>query len=72
MVRIIADTSTLYSSAQAREAGFHVAPLSVTIAGSSYREFDEISSDEFVRIIREGNMPVSSQPSIGQVEELFQ
>ena len=72
MVRIISDTSTLYSSAEAREAGFHVAPLSVTIAGSSYREFDEISSDEFVRIIREGNMPVSSQPSIGQVEELFQ
>ena len=40
MVHIVSDTSTLYSTAQAREAGFAVAPLSVTIAGKNYREFD--------------------------------
>ena len=44
MVRIISDTSTLYSTTQAREVGFAVSPLSVTIAGDTYREFDEISS----------------------------
>ena len=48
MVRIVSDTSTLYSTRQAREAGFAVSPLSVTIAGNSYREFDEISSEQFV------------------------
>ena len=72
MVRIVSDTSTLYSSAQAREAGFAVSPLSVTIAGKSYREFDEISSDEFVAIINEGNMPTSSQPAIGEVSALYE
>ena len=72
MVRIVSDTSTLYSSAQAREAGFAVSPLSVTIAGNSYREFDEISSDEFVSIINEGNMPTSSQPAIGEVTALYE
>ena len=72
MVRIVSDTSTLYSSAQAREAGFAVSPLSVTIAGKSYREFDEISSDEFVAIIDEGNMPTSSQPAIGEVTALYE
>ena len=36
MVRIVADTSTMYSTTQAREAGFEVAPLSVTIAGKTY------------------------------------
>ena len=71
MVRIVADTSTLYSTAQAREAGFAVSALSVTIAGKSYREFDEISADEFVEIIRQGHMPVSSQPAIGEVEALY-
>ena len=71
MVRIVSDTSTLYSSAQAKEAGFTVAPLSVTIAGKSYREFDEISSEEFVEIIRQGHMPTSSQPAIGEVEEMY-
>ena len=72
MVRIISDTSTLYSTLQAREAGFAVSPLSVTIAGKSYREFDEISSDEFVAIIREGHMPTSSQPAIGEVTALYE
>ena len=71
MVRIVSDTSTLYSTSQAKEAGFRVSPLSVTIAGKTYREFDEISSDEFVDIIRQGHMPTSSQPAIGKVEELY-
>ena len=72
MVRIVSDTSTLYSSAQAQEAGFAVSPLSVTINGKSYREFDEISSVDFVSIIREGHLPVSSQPAVGAVLDLYE
>ena len=71
MIRIVSDTSTLYSTGQAREAGFYVSPLSVTIAGKTYREFDEISSEEFVELIRQGHMPTSSQPAIGEVEQLY-
>lgn len=72
MVRIISDTSTLYSTTQAREAGFDVSALSVTIAGKSYREFDEISSETFVSIIQQGHMPTSSQPAIGEVSALYE
>ena len=72
MIRIVSDTSTLYSTAQAANAGFEVSPLSVTIAGESYREFDEISSDRFVELIKEGNMPISSQPPVGFVTELYE
>lgn len=72
MVRIVSDTSTLYSTTQAREAGFAVAPLSVTIAGKSYREFDEISSEEFVGIIRQGHMPTSSQPALGEIVAMYE
>lgn len=71
MVRIVSDTSTLYSTDQAREAGFDVSPLSVTIDGKTYREFDEISAEAFVDIINQGHMPTSSQPSIGTVEEVY-
>ena len=71
MVRIVSDTSTLYSTTQAKEAGFRVSPLSVTIAGKTYREFDDITSEAFVDIIRQGHMPTSSQPAIGEVEELY-
>lgn len=72
MIRIVSDTSTMYSTTQAEAAGFFVSPLSVTIAGKSYREFDEISAEEFVAIIRQGHMPTSSQPAIGEVEALYQ
>lgn len=72
MVRIIADTSTLYSSEQARQAGFSVSPLTVNIAGQSYREFDEISAEDFVALIRQGNMPTSSQPAVGEVLALYE
>ena len=72
MVRIVSDTSTLYSTQQAREAGFAVSPLSVTIADKTYREFDEISSKEFVDIIHQGYMPTSSQPAIGEVVALYE
>ena len=72
MIRIVSDTSTLYSTTQARDAGFDVSPLSVTINNRSYREFDEISSEEFVSIIRQGHMPTSSQPAIGEVSALYE
>ena len=72
MVRIVSDTSPLYSNAQAREAGFDVSPLSVTIAGKSYREFNEISADEFVSIIHQGHMPTSSQPAVGEVVSVYE
>ena len=72
MVRIISDTSTMYSTQQAREAGFAVSPLAVTIAGESYRELDEMSAERFVGIIRDGHMPISSQPAIGEVMDLYE
>ncbi len=72
MVRIVSDTSTLYSPTQAREAGFAVSALSVTIGGNTYREFEEISARQFVDIIKQGHMPTSSQPAIGQVTELYE
>lgn len=72
MVRIVADTSTMYSSIQAREAGFDVAPLAVTIAGKTYKELDEIQLDEFVSIIGQGHMPVSSQPAPGDVIAMYE
>jgi len=71
MVRIISDTSTLYSTEAAKAAGFDVSPLSVTINHETYRELDEISADTFIGIINQGHMPKSSQPAIGEVVDLY-
>ncbi|MBQ4579100.1 MAG: DegV family protein [Clostridia bacterium] len=72
MVRIVADTSTMYSPSQAQKAGFAVAPLSVTIAGKSYKELEEIQLEEFVSIIGQGHMPTSSQPALGDVIAMYE
>ena len=72
MVRIVADTSTMYSTETARAAGFDVAPLAVTIAGKTYKELDEIQLEEFVSIIGQGHMPVSSQPALGDVIAMYE
>lgn len=72
MVRIVSDTSTMYSPSQAQAAGFAVAPLSVTIAGKSYRELEEIQLEEFVSIIGQGHMPTSSQPSPADVMAMYE
>ncbi len=67
MIKIMADTSILMSSYEAKEKGITIAPLSVTINGNTYKEMDEICSMDFVKIVREGHIPTSSQPAIGDI-----
>lgn len=71
MVRICSDSSTMRSTHEAREKGYTLAPLSVTIAGKSYRELDEMQGEELLDLIEQGNIPISSQPALGEVEEMF-
>lgn len=71
-MRIITDTSALYSPLEGKELGIDVLPLNVIINKKSYREFVDINSAEFLKIISEGHMPSSSQPSIGETMEVLE
>ena len=71
MVRIIADSSTLYTKKEAEALGIDVAMLSVTINDETYRELEEINTKEFVDIIHQGHIPTSSQPAIGDVLDIY-
>ncbi len=72
MIRIVSDTSTMYSSKEAIEAGFAVSALSVSIDGKTYREYDEINSEQFMQLLQGGGIPTSSQPAIGEVAALYE
>ena len=72
MIRILADSSTLYTKAQAKEMNVDIAPLSVTINDKSYREFEEINDVQFYEIIKQGHTPRSSQPPVGEYMEYFE
>lgn len=72
MIRIITDTSSLYTVQDGKNLNIDVVPLCVTIAGKTYREFEEINTDQFNQLIQEGHIPLSSQPPIGDYLELFE
>lgn len=72
MVKIITDSSTMYTIDQGKELGFDVIPLSVAINKKTYVELEEIQSKEFLELIQEGGIPTSSQPPIGKIVEAYE
>jgi len=71
MIRIVSDSSTLYTKAEAEAIGIDIAMLSVTVNGKTYREQEEIKTEEFIDIIHQGHVPSSSQPAVGEVLDIY-
>ena len=71
MVRIITDSSTLYTIDQAQEKGFDAVPLCVSIGDWDGRDL-HMDYDRFYNTIASGQHPKSSQPPIGDVMETFE
>ena len=71
MIRIVSDSSTLYTKAEAATIGLDIAMLTVTVNGKTYREQEEIKTEEFIDIIHQGHVPSSSQPAVGEVLDIY-
>ncbi|MBP3652190.1 MAG: DegV family protein [Clostridia bacterium] len=71
-MKIIADTATLFSPEEGRELGITILPVGVLIDDRSYKDFVEIDSAEFLRLVEAGGVPKSSQPSLGDVLEVLE
>lgn len=71
-MQIITDTSALYSPQEGRELGITVIPSCALMNGTVYRDYEDISSEAFLQLIKEGGIPTSSQPAIGEVMEIFE
>ena len=71
MVRIVTDSSVLYTREEAKENGFDVLPLCISIGDLEDRDM-EVDMDKFYGKIAEGLHPKSSQPPIGEVMELYE
>ncbi|MBR5251263.1 MAG: DegV family protein [Oscillospiraceae bacterium] len=70
-MRIVADTATLLSPQDGEAMGITVVPVTVSINDKTYRDYEDISSEEFVSLIGQGGVPTSSQPSVGDVMEVL-
>ncbi len=71
MVKIVTDSSTLYTREEAKAAGFEATPLCVSIDDWNGRDL-EMDIDQFYKMIEEGHVPQSSQPPIGEVVDLYE
>ncbi len=71
-MRIVTDTGAMYSPEEGKKLGFDVLPLNVTVKGKTYKEYVDIFSADFLALVKEGNVPMSSQPSVGATMELFE
>ena len=71
-MQIIADTSTLYSPERGKELGVTIIPSCSIVEGVSYRDYEDINSEEFLRMIEEGKVPTTSQPAVGDMIDVFE
>ena len=71
MVRIITDSSTLFTADEAKEMGIDVLPLCVNIGDLEGRDL-QIDMNDFYNRIANGGIPKSSQPPIGEVMDAYE
>ena len=71
-MKIVADTATLFAPAESEAQGMTIVPVCVTIAGKTYRDYTDITSETFLEKIEAGGIPASSQPAIGDLLDVFE
>ena len=71
MYQIITDTSALFTPEQGKEMGIEVLPLSVTIGDWEGRDL-AMDMEKFYGYIKNGHLPQSSQPPIGEVIDAYE
>ena len=70
-MKIIADTATLIPPADGESYGLTVMPVCVAINNRTYQDYSEISSAEFLELVKQGGVPSSSQPAIGDILDIM-
>ena len=71
-MRIIADSAALITPEEGRKMGVTIIPVGVIINGESYRDYEEMDTASFLKLVQAGGVPTSSQPSIGDVQEVLE
>ena len=71
-MKIITDTASLYTPEEAQKLGITVIPACVLIDDKAYRDYEDITSENFLEAVVSGATPTSSQPAIGDVLDIFE
>ncbi|MDO4903004.1 MAG: DegV family protein [Limosilactobacillus sp.] len=72
-IAVVTDSTANITPEEAAQHDIHVVPIPFTIDGQTFREGVDISTEEFYdKLKNSSSFPSTSQPSIGQMMELYQ
>ena len=71
-MKIVSDTASLFSVSEGKETGVSIVPACVINKDQVYRDYEDISSENFLKMIDSGAVPTSSQPAIGDLLDVFE
>jgi DegV family protein with EDD domain len=71
-VRVVVATSTCLTPEQAREAGITLVPLRISVDGRDYRDMFDIAPTELYRMVRQGVLPTTAAPTMGDYVAAFE
>lgn len=70
--KIVADSGSGLTAAQAEELGIGFLPLQVLVDDQRYLDGVDLTTETLNTLLKEGKMPTTSQPPVYLVEELFE
>jgi DegV family protein with EDD domain len=68
---VVVATSTCLTVEQANELGITLVPLRIGVHGRDYRDMIDIEPAELYRLLRQGVMPTTASPSVGDYAAAF-
>jgi len=66
-MHIISDTASLYSVEEGKKIGVTIIPACTIIDQESYGDYVDITGEELLEKIKDGSVPTTSQPSVGEI-----
>lgn len=61
-MKVVTDSSVMFSIEEGAAHGLTVLPLTVSIDGQTWLEYEDISAEEFLALVRAGALPQSASP----------
>ena len=71
-IAVVTDSGSGYTAAEAQKNGLFFLPLQVIVNDKMYLDGVDLHTEELYEMLRKGEMPTTSMPPMGMIEELFE
>ena len=71
-MKIMADSPCLYSPTAKENDDLIIIPSCTILSGVAYRDIEEMTTEEFLKRIDDGEIATSSQPAVGEVLDVYE